>query len=516
MEPSPTAKARDVVADLTDMVETVREPAGLTGKDKAVQLLEAVNHNIVVTPQDDIRLSRRTDAAILPIILVIYCLQSLDKTALAYASVFGLIEDANLHGEEFLIFQPLVAYLLVKLPIGKFCGAMVLCWGATLCGMSAGRSFGGLMAARFILGSFEASVAPSLIAIVQMWYRRSEQTNRNAAWYSIYGLAHIHSEALHPYQLIFLFCGCLTVAFSLVVFVWLPDSPMQARFLGDDDKLLVIERLRMNQQGISSGVWRWDHVAECLVDVKTWLWFTLLTAISIPSGGISTFGPLIVQSFGFDSFTTILFNMPFGAVQMIATVGSAVAATHWKRKSPILAALCIPSIIGISILLSVEYNESNQAVLLFAYYITSVYPAISPLIYSWSGQNTAGDTKRKVTTGILFIGASAGNILGPHLYTPAEAPRYTRGLISNLALFVVIIVLAGFGAVWIKVLNRRHAITRERMGKSADVIDLSMEDRNVLAVHGDAINDRQAAGGVGDKAFDDCTDLMNEDFIFLM
>nr|POE79366.1 putative transporter [Quercus suber] len=392
---------------------------------------------------------------------------------------------------------------------------MVFCWGATLCGMSASRSFGGLMAARFILGSFEASVAPTLIAIVQMWYRRSEQTNRNAAWYSIYGLAHIRSDLLHPYQTIFLFCGCLTVLFSLVVFVWLPDSPMQARFLEDNDRLLVIERLRMNQQGISSGVWRWDHVAECLLDVKTWLWFALLTAISIPSGGISTFGPLIVHSFGFDNFTTILFNMPFGAVQLIATLGGAMAATYWKRKSPIVVALCIPPIIGISILLSVEYTNSNRAILLFAYYITSVYPAISPLIYSWSGQNTAGDTKRKMTTGILFVGASAGNILGPHLYTPAEAPRYTRGLVSNLALFVVMIILVGMGVIWIRILNRRHAIARERMGKSAHVIDLSMTDNKTLAVRGDAINDRQAAGGIGDKTFDDCTDLTNEDFVFL-
>ena len=61
----------------------------------------------------------------------------------------------------------------------------------TLCGMSAARDFGGLMAARFILGSFEASVAPTFIAIVQMWYRRSEQTNRNAAWYSMLGIVNI-------------------------------------------------------------------------------------------------------------------------------------------------------------------------------------------------------------------------------------------------------------------------------------------------------------------------------------
>ncbi|KAK4921041.1 hypothetical protein LTR49_011411 [Elasticomyces elasticus] len=404
---------------------------------------------------------------------------------------------------------------------------MVLCWGITLCGMSAAHNFGGLMAARFILGSFEASVAPTFIALVQMWYRRSEQTNRNAAWYSMlgvvnifgsllsYGLAHIKSDVLHSYQIIFLFCGCLTVAFSVVVFIFLPDSPMSARFLTTDDKLIAVERLRMNQQGIASGEWRWDHVKDCLLDGKTWLWVSLLTAISIPSGGISTFGPLIVKSFGFDSFTTILFNMPFGAVQMVATIGGAIAATKYKAKSPILAILCIPPIIGISLLLNIEYIPKNRGLLLFAYYITSVYPAISPLIYSWSGQNTAGDTKRKVTTGMLFIGASAGNIIGPNLYKPSEAPHYTRGLRSNLALFCVIIILVGLGVAWIRVLNRRHAAERVRMGKSAQVVDLSMESNKTLAKHDNAVNDGKTAGTVGDKAFDDVTDLRNEDFIYV-
>lgn len=284
-----------------------------------------------------------------------------------------------------------------------------------------------------------------------------------------------------------------------------------------------------------SGQWRWDHVKEVFLDVKTYLWFSMLTAVSIPSGGISTFGPLIVEAFGYGPFTTILFNMPFGAVQLVATLGCAFAATHFKAKSPILAGLCIPPIIGISIMLGVEYKASNRGVLLFGYYITSVYPAISPLIYSWSGQNTAGDTKRKVTTGVLvsvitlwpcpepnmltkiaqFVGASAGNILGPHLYNPDEAPHYTRGLTSNLALFVAIIVLVGIGAAWIRVLNRKHAATRERMGKAAKVIDLSMETKRTLTAHDEAVNDGQGAGGVGDKAFDDITDLNNEDFIYV-
>lgn len=175
------------------------------GKDKAAQLLKAAGHSVTVTPEENKRLLRMIDWHILPIVLVIYCLQSLDKTALSYASVFGLVQDLHLVGHQYswagaivyvaqLIWQPIIAYFLVTLPLGKFCATMVLCWGATLCGMVAAKNFGGLMAARFMLGSFEASVAPTFIALVQMWYRRSEQTNRNAAWYSMLGVVNIVSS----------------------------------------------------------------------------------------------------------------------------------------------------------------------------------------------------------------------------------------------------------------------------------------------------------------------------------
>ena len=162
--------------------------------DKAGQLLKEAGHSVVVTPGDNKRILRKIDLAILPVLLVVYFLQFLDKASLSYASVFGLIEHAHLEGEEYswlgaivyvaqLVWQPVVAYSLVKLPIGKFCATMVLCWGSVLCGMAAANNFGGLMATHFLLGSFEATVAPTFIAIVQMWYRRSEQTNRNVGYH---------------------------------------------------------------------------------------------------------------------------------------------------------------------------------------------------------------------------------------------------------------------------------------------------------------------------------------------
>jgi hypothetical protein len=310
------------------------------------------------------------------------------------------------------------------------------------------------------------------------------------------------------------------------MFVFMPDSPVEAKFLNARDKLVAIERLRMNQMGVMSREWRWDHVKEAIIDLKTWCWFALLLSISIPSGGISTFGPLIVQSFGFDPFATILFNIPFGFVQLVATVGGAFLAAHLKKKGPVIALLCIPPIIGCVILMSVSHTPDHKAPLLVGYYLISVYPGITPLIYSWSAQNTAGDTKRKCTTAALFVGQSAGNIIGPQLYTTAEKPGYARGLRSNLALYVVIVILVAITTLYLTMLNRSHSKRRVALGKSAVIIDTSLysaeEAERMASQTGAGAADATTPDGdvgqgqVGDRAFDDLTDLENEEFVFVL
>ena len=131
--------------------------------------------------------------------------------------------------------QPVGAFLLVKLPTGKFIGVAIFLWGVSLCGMAGSRNFHSLLASRTLLGSFEDMIgmsipysliyhavrlstfgeAPSLIAITLMWWRRSEQTNRIASWSSMNGLtfivgnlitwrlSHAESSVLRPYQVIF-------------------------------------------------------------------------------------------------------------------------------------------------------------------------------------------------------------------------------------------------------------------------------------------------------------------------
>ena len=259
-------------------------------------------------------------------------------------------------------------------------------------------------------------------------------------------------------------------------------------------------------------IWKWDQAKEAFLDPKSWMWGFMMFSISVVSGGISTFGPLIVKAFGFTSFQTILFNIPFGAVQLVATMGGAWLATVIRKKSPVLILLCLPPIAGAVALLYLPRGAAHRGALLGAYYLISVYPGITPLIYSWSAGNTAGETKKKVTTGFLFVFQSAGNVLGPNLYTTGDAPLYHRGLLSNLALFVVLIALFVAQAAYLVLLNKKHASRRVALGKNANIVDRSMLKVKAELVEGEVIEE---ARKTEQHALDDMTDGQNEDFIYV-
>lgn len=184
------ARAEGPVSDLDNVHLSEKD------KDQAKELIQRVGHRVELTPENNRRICRKIDLRVLPVILFVYFLQALDKATLAYASVFGLIEDTGLVGQQFswlgasvyaaqLVAQPLVAWCLVKLPLGKFLAGTVFLWGAVLSIMPAAHNFAGLLVTRILLGFFEAGVAPTFIAVTQMWWRRREQPVRLGAWYAM-------------------------------------------------------------------------------------------------------------------------------------------------------------------------------------------------------------------------------------------------------------------------------------------------------------------------------------------
>ncbi|KAF9449741.1 MFS general substrate transporter [Macrolepiota fuliginosa MF-IS2] len=483
----------------------------------------------------------------MPIMFVIYFLQYMDKQTLSFSSVFGLIRDTNLVGNQYsilgsivhiaqLLLQPISAFFLVKFRLSIYIPCIVTCWGITLACMSAARGFVGLLIGRFFLGAFEASIQSAFILVGQIWYRRHEQGFRVAVWYSnngwgnifgsliMYGIGHIRSTVLFRYQIIFLVLGCITFLVGIVSFFIFPDNPAQCKFLSHEDKVIAVERLRANNQGLETKSFKPSQALEMLTDLKSWCWMTLMFLMAIPAGGITTFGPLILKGFGFDGFNVMLFNMPFGVLQVTAIFTAFWAAKRFRMKSPVILVALTPCITGAVLLLRLGRFHEDLPGLLTAYYLLACYSSVIPLIFNWQSTNVAGHTKKTTTTAFMTMGTVSGNIVGPLLFKPQDKPYYTRGLRAMLASFCSCFVIVCCTTLYLRNLNARNKKRRILAGKPAEIVDYSMlSAQEAEAVRAKArvcgggetqkVDDGTGKVQEGQYAFEDMTDLQNDEFI---
>jgi len=112
---------------------------------------------------------------------------------------------------------------------------------------------------------------------------------------------------------------------------------MRAKFLTADEKARVISRVKGNGTGIENKHFKMAQFWEAMLDMKTWLLFLFALTSNSPNGGLSAvcisprglgalltdfsqFQGLIIKGAGFSTLDTTLYQMPSGAVQLVACV----------------------------------------------------------------------------------------------------------------------------------------------------------------------------------------------------
>ncbi|KKA23748.1 hypothetical protein T310_2200 [Rasamsonia emersonii CBS 393.64] len=488
--------------------------------DTALRLIG--QQRIPLTDADSKRIRRKTDRVILAILVWVYFLQILDKSVLGYGATFGLQADTHLTGNQYsllgsiapiaqLVWQPFSSWLIVRVPHRRLMPALCLGWGVAQAAMAACRSFASLMAARFFLGLFEAACLPLFSVITSQWYRRAEQPLRIAAWYSTNGAATVIAAALS----IFLTVGLLTII-SVPFIYWKLDNDIpSARFLTETEKAQAIERLRANQTGTGSREFKIRHVVEAALEPKTYLWIGMAMLLNVGASVSNTFGPLILNGLGYDAYTTSLLNMPFGALQLLVILAGSYLAQRARMKGVVLAGFMLPVVAGLAILYAVPRSNNStkqnsvEPSLLVGYYLLAFLFGGNPLIVTWIVGNTGGTTKKSALMSLYNAASSAGNIVGPLLFSKKDAPAYRPGVRACLAIFVALVAVVLAQWANLVVLNRMQERRRVRNGKPAKVVDYSMRER----YHDTSESDPD--GTIGDKAFLDLTDRENDEFVYI-
>lgn len=91
---------------------------------------------------------------------------------------------------------------------------------------------------------------------------------------------------------------------------------MNARFLTEKEKVLAIERIRVNQQGVGNKHFKLYQFKEAMTDPMVWAFVFYSLVADIPNGGISNFFSQLIVSFGFSNEQSLLLGTPGGAVEV--------------------------------------------------------------------------------------------------------------------------------------------------------------------------------------------------------
>ncbi|OCF44754.1 hypothetical protein I317_01444 [Kwoniella heveanensis CBS 569] len=493
--------------------------------------MDAVKEEVVeVTAEDNVRLRKIIDRRILPILTWCYLLQILDKFVFGYGNIYGMSADLGLKGTEYSLastmnnvaqaaWMPFSTYLIVKVPPKYLMPGLIFGWGTAQACMAASHNLGGLAAARFFLGLFEAGCLPLFSVITAHWYRRSEQPIRVAAWYSTVGLGQIvasvlsflfgkiKSDALSSWRIIFIAVGAITVFSAPVVYWFLENDIQSCKFLNEHEKAMAIERVRANQTGTGSREFKWAHVWEVVYDPKTYLFGAFSLCVNFGATVATAFGPTLLRDMGFSKETAALLNAPFGALQFITIWLGSYLTMRFKQKGIILASMMAPVLLGVALLYHANTQEVRLTKLaLGGYYCLSFMWSGNPIIVSWMVANSGGQTKKSAVLSVYNGFNAIGSIAGPLLYSSKDAPRYVPGLRATLGVFSAMMGVNALCFVLLFLLNKQRERQRVAVGKPAKIKDTSM--LTTYEAYG-------REGGLGDNALLDLTDFKNNEFTYV-
>ncbi|KAK2812423.1 hypothetical protein FQN50_001424 [Emmonsiellopsis sp. PD_5] len=201
------------------------------------------------------------------------------------------------------------------------------------------------------------------------------------------------------------------------------SDPVRAKGFDDRERYIAVARLRANNSGVRNTHFKIEQVWEALLDLKFWLVFASSFLMMIANGPVSTFIPLIINSFGFSSLNSLLLVMPSGIIIGSIELGVCILAYN---------------------LLLWQLPREQKGGLLFGTYFLASFGGGYAILMGLQVANTSGYSKRSFTSSGIFMGYCLGNFVGPIVFKEEDAPVYAPGfiivLVTSIAALILVVI----------------------------------------------------------------------------
>lgn len=428
-------------------------------------------------------LRRKIDWRLMPFLCACYTLNFIDKVLLNYAKIMGLEASLHLAGNDYsnassafyiavLLFSLPNMWLLNRIPVAKCLAVNLIGWGLCSACHAAIRDNAGLVTVRVLSGAFESGIPPALMLLSSQYFTYAEQAPRFAYWYMgmgngqilgaliSFGFQHMSPTApLSSWKTMFLVLGLVTMTVGVFVALFVPDSPMKAKFLSNEQKVALLEHIKVNQTGIDSRKFHPGQLLEGLLDPGCWGIFLLILLQSSGSGVVTAYSATILTSFGYSPKQAALLNIPSGAVNIIWTLSAAAIVRYYGGRWLVNVGAGIVATMAAALLSFLP--NTNRPGLLAGMYLINVLPGASNIAFQWLTCNTAGHTKRTYATAGMNAAFAIGNIIGPLTFKAKDAPQFKPAKLTLVIMWAVSILASALCAFYYSWMNKSRAVRGE-------------------------------------------------------
>ncbi|KIJ43562.1 hypothetical protein M422DRAFT_75513 [Sphaerobolus stellatus SS14] len=407
--------------------------------------------DVDIDPVVEKRLLRNIDWAILPLFMILYTINSIDRTAVGNAKIAGLESDLGLKGFDFNKALSLfyVVFIVVEIPsdlaLKRFgsiwLAFLIIAFGIIAICTAFIENYAGLILTRIFLGLAEGGLLPGLVYVMSRYYRRRELVMRIGIFYGVSpslarafgGLLSSGLLAVCPigtvvsWRKIFLVEGIMAIGIGTICLFALPADPEKTKMLTEEERVVALKRIAADsvtrtykkEPTTAALVWRAFNVTSILTTLAF-----ILTNISFQ--GLSLYLPTVIATLG--HFTTVesqLRTVPPYIVAIVWSLTNSYISFRIKRRGVCILVSFLLNIVGYSIFVGSGNQHARYGACFLA--ISGGAPA-GPMMLTWGTDNASPETVRAVTTA-LIIGVGQ---LVVWTYLPQDAPNYIRGNSLNL------------------------------------------------------------------------------------
>jgi MFS transporter, ACS family, tartrate transporter len=291
---------------------------------------------------------------LMPFLFLLYIVAYLDRINVSFAVLqmreqLGLSDRVYGHAAGiffagYFLFQLPSNLVLEKLGVRRWIACLMVVWGLISCLMILIRGPVGFYVMRFLLGAAEAGFFPGIILYMKRWFPARARA-RAVAWFmtanplaGIVGspisgaLLGLRGARLAGWQWMYLIEGLPAILLGFAVYRFLTDRPEDARWLGNEERTWLLEKLASEEQensalsadgGVRRSIW------SVIFSARIWLLSMVYFGVATTMYGVTLWLPSVIRELSGLSFfmTGLTAVIPF----LVTTVVMVLVGMHSDR-----------------------------------------------------------------------------------------------------------------------------------------------------------------------------------------